>query len=850
MSETIPEPLIQECATCGTLIDVSDEEPLALMHCPTCGAAMRVRRAFGHFELLEVLGAGGMGAVYRAQDTSLNRAVALKLLRHEYSEHPEMIQQFAHEAALTAQIVHPNVVKVYSTGSDHGLFFIAMELVDKGSLDDLMTLQGRVGEIQALDVGIQAAQGLRAAFLRGLMHRDVKPGNILFADAHHAKIVDFGLAAPLGADANTGGEVWGTPYYVAPEKLEQPPYEDFRSDIYSLGATLFHAIAGRAPYEAEDASMVALKHLKAQPVSLQAFAPDVASSTAYVINKAMHKDINQRYQSYDELIQHLEYARNQIAGAARGGVPVAVNKTGVRAKAAAGQRVRPRVVMESKGSQSALSFITILMFAALGAGGWFIYQNRDRFFPQQEGPKGDHKEKRKKELEAKERYEAGRRQFLDGKSEEAAETLHKLEAELPNLPQPTLNWTTFHAALASLAAGKGDDAKGDFEKLKNRGPWSADPLEIKFAEFMTKVATEMNNDEATSADVAANIEKGNYEAMALLAYALKDWELRKFDESIALFRQYDSASPEGVDMWAGEYKGLATSFVENYDVFKTFNQKIADLGEPEKAKPELPKLKEELATLKLKGALAKQARSALRKAEQTVEDYEAEQKKAVTEMEDVDAAALTEVRKACEPLIKEFKFKEAQVKAKGAQAITDTGKKKKKELIQIYEWLIVFKSTLISDMSTTPYTGGVRRKVGLPTPGTLADADETNLLLKAGETPVPIPWTGVSYEGLAAIATFYTGAIKAPPDRLADRWWAFGVYSAFEGKTQEAAAAFTQAIKLKPSYEEEWKLFPQVPNPNAKPEAPAAEAKPADAEAKPETKPAAKPDAEPKPELK
>jgi serine/threonine protein kinase len=131
------------------------------------------------------------------------------------------------------------VVKVYSAGEDQGLVYIAMELVDKGSLDDLMSLQGRVSEPQVLEVGKQAAMGLNAALARGLIHRDVKPGNILFADAHTAKIVDFGLAS-LQEQASKGpGEVWGTPYYVAPEKLENPPVEDFRSDMYSLGATLF-----------------------------------------------------------------------------------------------------------------------------------------------------------------------------------------------------------------------------------------------------------------------------------------------------------------------------------------------------------------------------------------------------------------------------------------------------------------------------------------------------------------------------------------------------------------------------------------------------------------------------------
>src|SRR5687767_10542434 len=119
------EPLVQTCTTCGALIDVTEEEPFALMHCPNCGSGMRVRRSFDHFELQEPLGAGGMGTVYRALDTNLNRMVALKLLRREYSADPEFVQQFQAEAAITASINHPYVVKVYSTGEDHGLLYLA-----------------------------------------------------------------------------------------------------------------------------------------------------------------------------------------------------------------------------------------------------------------------------------------------------------------------------------------------------------------------------------------------------------------------------------------------------------------------------------------------------------------------------------------------------------------------------------------------------------------------------------------------------------------------------------------------------------------------------------------------------
>jgi len=277
---------------------------------------VRVRTWFDHFELVEYIDAGGMGKVYKARDLKLNRIVALKLLHKEFSADAEHIEKLTTEAKITASVTHPNIVKVFSFGCDHGVYYIAMELVDKGSLDDLMTSRGRIPESRVLEIGIHIAQGLRAAYRAGLIHRDVKPGNILFADHHTAKIVDFGLAMPLDQAQEGEEDIWGTPYYVSPEKLDKKP-EDFRSDIYSLGGTLFHALAARPPFEARNASVEDLKRLKSQPVNLLDHLPSVSSPTAYLINRTLARDPRERYQSYDELIEHLEYARTQLLACTR-----------------------------------------------------------------------------------------------------------------------------------------------------------------------------------------------------------------------------------------------------------------------------------------------------------------------------------------------------------------------------------------------------------------------------------------------------------------------------------------------------------------------------------------------------
>jgi Protein kinase domain len=168
-----------------------------------------------------------------------------------------------------------------------------------------------------LEIGIQVAKGLRAAHRQGLIHRDVKPANILFVDEHTAKISDFGLAGAAAQGSETEGVIWGTPYYVAPERLNNDP-EDFRSDIYGLGATLFHAIAGKAPIDGNTNSAALLLELKQQPLDLRAVAPQVSERTAAVFQRMIASDPAQRFSSYDELVAELEQAQRALGSTGNG----------------------------------------------------------------------------------------------------------------------------------------------------------------------------------------------------------------------------------------------------------------------------------------------------------------------------------------------------------------------------------------------------------------------------------------------------------------------------------------------------------------------------------------------------
>jgi serine/threonine protein kinase len=288
-------------------MDLTDVSPLTVVECPGCGSPQTVFQRFGPFQLERLVGTGGMGAVYKATDIALHRPIALKVLQKKLSHDQTLTAQFEREAALTARINHPHVVRVYSTGSAHGMFYIAMELVDQGSLDGHMEEFGRLPEEDVLRIGIQVAEGLQAADKAGLIHRDIKPGNILFSHQRQAKIVDFGLALQSNMAHSHAGEIWGTPYYISPEALAFKP-EDFRSDMYALGASLWHALTGEPPHMSSSVSVHELLHLKKKPVALLTVYPEAHPLTATAFNRTLSHNPDERFRDYGEFIAALQEA--------------------------------------------------------------------------------------------------------------------------------------------------------------------------------------------------------------------------------------------------------------------------------------------------------------------------------------------------------------------------------------------------------------------------------------------------------------------------------------------------------------------------------------------------------------
>jgi len=350
------------CPECKKEINVTGFEPGDLINCPHCGHEFSVTRQFGHYLLQKQIGAGGMGAVYLGTDLKLNRVVAIKLLKPELCEDQKFLSTFLREAEITASLNHPNIVQVYAFGQENGNYYLVMEHISGGTLDDKIVKNGRITELEGLEIGIAVSAGLDFAHQRGLIHRDIKPGNILFGANNTPKVVDFGLSLSHDTTDQFAGEIWGTPYYVAPEKLENQP-EDFRSDMYSLGTTLFHAMAGRPPYEAEDPTEVAMKHLSGKIVSLKAFVPTISSQTAFAISKSIARYPKDRYESYEEFISQLEDAKRRLqesGGKAEVSEPVAIVET----------------AEESKSSLYIIIAVVVLIIGLTGA----LYFFRDSLF--------------------------------------------------------------------------------------------------------------------------------------------------------------------------------------------------------------------------------------------------------------------------------------------------------------------------------------------------------------------------------------------------------------------------------------------------------------------------------------
>ena len=258
------------------------------------------------YEILEKIGTGGMSDVYKAKCHKLNRYVAIKVLKQEFSENTNFVSKFRVEAQAAAGLMHPNIVNVYDVGEEDGIYYIVMELVEGITLKNYIEKKARLSVKEALSIAIQVSMGIEAAHNNHIIHRDIKPQNIMISKEGKVKIADFGIAKAATSNTITSN-VMGSVHYTSPEQA-RGGFSDERSDIYSLGCTMFEMLTGRVPFDGETTVAIAIKHIQEDMPSPREYVSEIPVCVEQIIFKCTQKSPDRRYQSMGELIVDLKKA--------------------------------------------------------------------------------------------------------------------------------------------------------------------------------------------------------------------------------------------------------------------------------------------------------------------------------------------------------------------------------------------------------------------------------------------------------------------------------------------------------------------------------------------------------------
>ncbi len=524
--------------------------------------------------IVRQIGEGGMSRVFEAEDETLGRRVALKILNRRYSRDAERLEQFRQEALITASVTHPNVIKLYSVGHDQGYFYLAMELVGGGSLEGRIRKEGKLTEGDALRIGHQVAEGLRAAQNLGLIHRDVKPANILFTESGTAKVVDFGLALFTERGPDKSAEIWATPYYVAPEKILQNQ-EDYRSDIFSLGATLFHALTGSPPHQADTHSIEELRRIKSRRVELGDSGLRFSPRTEHVIDHMLSFNPQERFANYDAVVEELRLADGLL------------NQSGIRRRLISR---RARLI----GAAAACILLAFLFGWLLGEGS----QRRSRVITkelanvatnatQADGVTVDSDDGGT----VTERFNNARREMLEhGNFAAAHDKFEKIASDESNR-LITRCWSRFNAALCSLMRKQRPQAEEAFASLAQMAadkPKLAASPEI--AQFFETLGKRMGDKLGlgTPPEQLGHADT-NEEILGHLAQGLAEWqfgdgetavsEMEHFQTQLAVLKKADPDTHE----WLSLYDKLIDRYERDFPYVRALEEQPLRTLEEKKA---------------------------------------------------------------------------------------------------------------------------------------------------------------------------------------------------------------------------------------------------------------------------
>ncbi len=532
------------CHACGKVMSVAAAPPFGQVECPSCKATVRVKTEFGHYTLVRRHAVGGMSTVFTARDHTLDREVALKILGEKFSADEKRIDAFVEEARLTASLSHPHVVKVLTTGRAFGRFFIAMEFVSGGHFEHHILERGVIPEAELLPFAIQIAEGLKAAHEAGLIHRDIKPGNILVDADGNAKIVDFGLALVTKGGKARAKEIWATPYYVPPETIEGHP-EDFRSDIYAFGATMYHALAGKPSCGEDSMATEVLREAKKKVIPLSRAASHLSDEVCTIVDRAMAYDPKDRFSSYEEMIALLEAAANH----AKSAPPDRIESADAANRRRARKQRMERTFL--------ISAAAALLAVTTGSIWWFTREHAPRHAQETALPGGEEETAPDAESppDVARLYREAREALEAGDFAKAARGFKSIRDD-SSIREPTRTWAGVEAVAALFLDARSGDAREAAARLLGHSKFSRSgvpgmnerllPMVARLGDFPPLVPERDHGE-----------EEGAPQAMAWMLAGLKNWEQGLLAEGAACFSLVRDFTPSAEEEWLAFYQDLA-----------------------------------------------------------------------------------------------------------------------------------------------------------------------------------------------------------------------------------------------------------------------------------------------------
>ena len=788
------------CRKCGAHLDVSHMPSFSAVVCPQCGLQQMVPALLGTFLLLDLLGVGGMGAVYKALDQALGRYVAIKVMKKAMGNDPQFVDNFLREARAAAAINHRNVVQIYSCGQEKGQPYIVMELVSGGRLDEMIARGDPLDEAFVLDVGAGVAEGLRAAHDIGLVHGDIKPANILFDKEHTPKVADFGLARFIAWQQNQG-EVWGTPYYIAPEKARGQK-EDHRSDIYSLGATLYHALGAKPPFDGVTATDVVLARLKNPAISIRVIRPELQPETADVVARMLEADPFMRYPTYPSLLADLREAQRVVKQAGGG------------AKRKPAQKTSLAPVIGLVAGLLVVIIVLLLVLVRVFKGGEEPSPTKPALPPElRVGPapaavpspdQPVSAEPAAKPAAAQSPFTpeaepvvaAALQQLADGQPDTARRQLQMARAKLA-AEDPAALWLQLFEAVSAWSGGSEKEAQALLAELRRNllaapeGEWHWGVLAQHTAGILQgEVSEEVIRQTLASGPTPVGDLAGFFNGLAALRAS--DW--RKAEAAFKTYGSLAAAEPA----WAYALKPLAHVLEKQARDFRFQQETTAPwltTGQAGKARAAWEEFQRKAHPVFFALVDAEVLRAREAEAREQADHLAAEQKAAQERIqEDLDKLDAARAAQLPAVQVKDYRTAISGINRLIAEMKTAEGRQVLATLRENYERMEALKKFLVARIMASPFPGA-----GTELGGDAIGADPSGIRVALGQHGAVVrEWTEISVRMYLQLLSHYVADPSLSDAERADLTLSMAVFC-YEGGGFRAATGYAdQAVKLQP----------------------------------------------------